>query len=113
VTPGKRDSDLLRGESLFWELAEELLNESGITRSTMMGHPCLRIRGAFFACVERNTGHLVIKLPADRVQELVRLGRALPFAPNGLVFREWAAFSKPNRKQWTAMLTEARSFVSR
>jgi hypothetical protein len=79
----------------------------------MMGYPCLRNRGAFFACVERNTGHLILKLPADRVQELVRSGRALPFAPNGRVFREWASIPRPNRKQWTAMLTEARGFVSR
>jgi hypothetical protein len=78
-----------------------------------MGHPCLRNRGAFFACVERNTAHLVLKLPAVRVQELIRSGRALPFAPNGRVFREWAAIPQPNRKQWTAMLIEARDFVSR
>jgi len=78
-----------------------------------MGYPCLRIRGAFFACVERKTGHLVLKLPADRVQKLVRSGRALPFAPNGRVFREWAAISQPNRKRWTAMLTEALGFVAR
>jgi hypothetical protein len=112
VTPGTRDRDLSRGESLFWELAEELLNEARITRSTMMGYPCLRVRGAFFACVERNTGHLVLKLPAARVQELVRSGRALHFAPNGRVFREWVAIPQPNRKQWAAMLTEALGFVS-
>lgn len=77
-----------------------------------MGYPCLRHQGAFFACVERTTGHLVVKLPAERVRELVRSGRAACFAPNGRTFREWAAFPQPNRREWTAMLREARRFVS-
>jgi hypothetical protein len=101
-----------RGETLFWDLADHLLQEPGMTRSTMMGYPCLRANGAFFACVERKTGRLIVKLPADRVWELVRSGRATSFAPNGRTFREWAAFSQPNRKEWTAMLDEARRFVS-
>jgi hypothetical protein len=101
-----------RGEMLFWDLADDLLHEPGITTSTMMGYPCLRQNGTFFACVERTTGHLIVKLPADRVQELVQSRRAAPFAPNGRTFREWAAFSRPNRKEWTAMLDEARRFVN-
>jgi hypothetical protein len=50
-------------EALFWELAQPLLAEPGVTRSTMMGYPCLRANGAFFACVERATGNLIVKLP--------------------------------------------------
>ena len=46
-----------------------------------MGYPCLRSNGAFFACVERATGHLIVKLPAHRVSELAAAGQALPFAP--------------------------------
>jgi hypothetical protein len=92
-------------------LACKLLDEPDVTRSTMMGYPCLRSDGAFFACVERTTGHLIAKLPADRVQELIGLGRAVPFAPNGRVFREWAAFPVPNRREWRGVLDEARMFV--
>ena len=100
-----------RGETLFRDLAEELLREPGVSRSTMMGYPCLRQNGEFFACVERTTGHLITKLPADRVQDLVRSGRAVAFAPNGRTFREWAAFPRVNRREWTEMLNEARAFV--
>jgi hypothetical protein len=78
----------------------------------MMGYPCLRHHGAFFACVERTTGDLIVKLPADRVQQLIRSGRAASFAPNGRTFKEWAAFAQPNRREWTAILDEARRFVS-
>lgn len=100
-----------RAETLFWDLAGVLLEEPGVTRSTMMGYPCLRSNGASFACVEHPTGNLIVKLPADRVHELVRSGQATSFAPNGRIFREWAAFALPNRRQWIAAMTEARRFV--
>ena len=98
-------------ETLFWELAGQLLAEPGVTRSTMMGYPCLRANGAFFACVERTTGHLIVKLPAPRVNELVAAGQALPFAPSGRTFREWAAFPMADPDEWSALLAEARSFA--
>lgn len=61
-------------EELFWDLAQQLLVEPGVTRSTMMGYPCLRANGAFFACIERATGNLIVKLPAHRVSELAAAG---------------------------------------
>jgi hypothetical protein len=98
-------------EQLFWRLADNLLVEPGITRSTMMGYPCLRNDGAFFACVERSTGHLVVKLPHTRVIELVTSGQAIPFAPNGRTFREWAALPIPDEDEWLALLREACAFT--
>ena len=98
-------------ETLFWELAQQLLAEPGITRSTMMGYPCLRANGAFFACVERATGHLIVKLPGQRVAALVAAGQALPFAPSGRTFREWAAFPVADPAEWRALLAEGREFA--
>jgi hypothetical protein len=98
-------------EALFWELAGPLLAEPGVTRGTMMGYPCLRSNRAFFACVERGTGNLIVKLPAHRISELVAAGQALPFAPNGRTFREWAAFPVADPAEWRALLAEARGFV--
>ena len=69
-------------------------------------------RRRVLACVERNTGHLIVKLPAARVTELIVRGHALPFAPNGRVFREWAALPVPDNDQWTAILEEGRSFAT-
>ncbi len=76
-----------------------------------MGYPCLRSNGAFFACVERATGNLIVKLPARRVSELTATGQALPFAPSGRTFREWAAFPDPDPAEWRALLIEARNFT--
>jgi hypothetical protein len=105
------NADVSARETLFWELAQQLLAEPGVTQGTMMGYPCLRANGAFFACVERATGHLIVKLPAHRVAALVATGQALPFAPNGRTFREWAAFPVADPGEWRALLAEAREFT--
>ncbi len=96
---------------LFSELAEDLLAIPGVSRSTMMGFPCLRSHGVFFACVERGTGRLVVKLSEDRVDELVAVGRAQPFAPNGRTFRMWAAVVGKDRDVWCGLLQEARAYA--
>jgi hypothetical protein len=105
------NADANSRETLFWELAQQLLAEPDVTQGTMMGYPCLRSNGAFFACVERATGHLIVKLPGQRVKELVTTGQALPFAPNGRTFREWAAFPVADPGEWRALLAEARGFA--
>jgi hypothetical protein len=104
-------ADASARETLFWQLAQQLLAEPSVTRGTMMGYPCLRANGAFFACVERATGHLIVKLTAHRVSELVTAGQALRFAPNGRTFREWAAFPVGDPAEWRALLAEARDFA--
>jgi hypothetical protein len=52
------------GEERLWSLAERLLERPDVTRSTMMGFPCLRIHNAFFASCDHRTGDLVGKGPA-------------------------------------------------
>jgi hypothetical protein len=62
-------TETAEGEHLFWPLARPLLERRGVTRSTMMGFPCLRVGGAFFAGSDRRTGDLLVKLPEARVDE--------------------------------------------
>ena len=99
-------------EARFWTLAEPMLTQAGVTRSTMMGLPCLRIDGKFFASFDRITGDLLVKLPEPRVNQLVDAGRGHPFAPAGRRFREWAAISPTRRRSWPALLEEALAFVA-
>jgi hypothetical protein len=100
------------GEELFWQLAEPLLGEPAVTRSTMMGYPCLRLDGRFFASVDRRTQALLVKLPAARVSALIAAGHGEPFAPAGRVFREWVALPRPNRRRWRTLLDEAKRFAA-
>ena len=99
--------DAAAGERRFWELAQPLLERPGVTRSTMMGFPCLRLDGDFFATCDRRDGSLVVKLDEAGVDTLLASGRAEPFAPNGRRFREWAAVPSGKRRAWGPHLDAA------
>ena len=53
----------------------------------------------------------MLKLPQDRVAELVESGTGDPFAPTGRVFREWVAIPRPDRELWQGLLAEAVAFA--
>jgi hypothetical protein len=99
-------------EARFQHFADLLSHDDHrVTRSTMMGFPCLRVDDRFFACVERATGNLIVKLPAERVNELLRTGTGRPFAPNGRVFKTWVACPAPDHELWADLLNEAKRYV--
>ena len=75
-------------EACFWDIAHTFLKTDSVTRSTMMGLPCLRVNGHFFASFDPRTNSLVVKLPAARVDELIASHLGAPFAPAGRRFRE-------------------------
>jgi hypothetical protein len=99
-------------EADFWAIADPLLTAATITRSTMMGLPCLRASGGFFASFDRRTTALVVKLPVARVNELIQSGVAEPFAPAGRPFREWACVDSGRAEIWSSLLDEALAFVA-
>lgn len=94
-------------DAQFWAVAEPLLHGAGVTRSTMMGFPCLRLDGVFFASCDHRTGDLVVKLDAVRVADLIERGQGEPFAPNGRRFREWVTIPQERQRSWAALLDEA------
>jgi len=96
----------------FESLTEPLLARPTVSRSTMMGLPCLRTDGAFFASFDTRTGRLLVKLPAAMVQTMVAAGAAEPFAPAGRTFREWAAIPPSRLDDWTDILTAALDYVA-
>ena len=65
----------------FWEVSAAALAHSDVATGTMMGFPCLRVSGAFFASCDHPTGDLIVKLPRHRVQQLIAAGTGKPFAP--------------------------------
>jgi hypothetical protein len=107
-----RPADADEKDELFWDLAEPLMAEGVADRSTMMGFPCLRTGGDFFASLDHRTGDLIVKLPADRVTELVESGEGQSFAPAGRTFREWVSMPEPDENRWKQLMDEARAFVS-
>jgi hypothetical protein len=96
----------------FWEAGSALLERDDVTRSTMMGLPCLRVGGTFFAAFDRATTDLLVKLPAARVEQLIAAGEGSPVAPAGRRFREWAAVPPESVDRWPNYLSEACAFVA-
>ena len=99
------------GASLFWDIAAEMYEDSAVERSTMMGFPCLRVRGGFFALVNDKTGELVVKQDRGRVRELIDEGLGESFAPAGKVFKEWVAVAEADEDRWRELMLDAKSFV--
>lgn len=97
----------------FWELAEPHLASGRLVEGTMMGHQCLRsaATNGFVATVARMTGNVVIKLPRERVGELIDAGEGDSFAPAGKVFREWVELPDLDEATFETLLAEAIDFV--
>ncbi|MDP2292609.1 MAG: hypothetical protein Q8M22_15570 [Actinomycetota bacterium] len=91
----------------FWEAAASLLERPGVTRSTMMGYPCLRLLGDFFASWDPHQHALVVKLDRQTVTVLVAEGLGEPFAPGGRPFREWLSIPPSERESWPDRLDAA------
>ena len=100
------------GSEVYASLVGEYLKRDGTATSTMMGFPCLRRDGAFFASLEPKTESLILKLPAQRVIQLIELGAGYAFAPNGRTFREWIALDAAAPSSWRLLTEEAWQFAA-
>jgi hypothetical protein len=70
----------------------------------------LKVDGRIFAMLVRD--ELVVKLPRERVDALVRLGEGRRFdAGKRTPMREWFVLSHTSTKPWPALAREAYEFV--
>ncbi|MCP3935802.1 MAG: hypothetical protein GY708_10565 [Actinomycetia bacterium] len=100
-------------DEMFWELVDELrFADSRVEEGTIMGSRCARVCGEFLALTGFKDSGLVVKLPRDRVDELVAAGTGRPFAPAGRVFREWVSVPEPDVDLWRLLLAEGVVFVA-
>jgi glucose dehydrogenase len=109
ATIGTRDDQHQR----FWDVAEPFIAQGRLVEGTMMGHQCLRSASndGFVATVERSTGKLVVKLPEERVAELIAADDGDAFAPAKKVFKEWVAVRAFDDRVWTGLIEESIRFV--
>ena len=74
------------------------------------GSTALKVDGKIFAMMS-SKGQFVVKLPKDRVDELVRLGRGQYFDPgHGRLMKEWLAVTEASAP-WIVLAREAHAFV--
>jgi hypothetical protein len=98
---------------LYDDLTDDLLYDPAIGRATMMGYPCVRLAGRFLACYDDKRRCLVVKLPRERVTELIDNRNGDPFAPAGKVFGEWVSIPTVAHDLWQQLLAEAVEFARR
>jgi hypothetical protein len=97
-------------EAIFDRAAKRL---RGIERGKMLSASGLRdpAAGKFFAFVAG--GQLVVKLPAERVTELIASGQGRVFdAGKGRPMKEWVGLSPGDEAACAAYMREARKFVT-
>jgi hypothetical protein len=74
------------------------------------GSTGLKVNGKLFAFVS-SKGQFVVKVPKERVDELIRAGQAEQFdSGHGRLMKEWAAI-RSVRVDWVALAKEAHLFV--
>ena len=97
-------------EELFWDCAAQLFANPDLRESTMFGFRCIRLRNQFVAMPALD--RLWVKLPAERVNQLIDSGVGEECAPNGRRFREWVKVVEANESLWLGLLQESMEFVS-
>jgi TfoX/Sxy family transcriptional regulator of competence genes len=98
-------------EELFQGLVEAQLGRPGTSVGRMFGSPILKVAGKVFAMLVK--GRLVVKLPKQRVEELLASGVGELFDPgHGKPSKEWAAVDASVSRRWRSLVDEARAFVA-
>jgi hypothetical protein len=97
-------------ETLFEEIADAMEPE-GVTKGTLFGKPCLKVRGKAFSCFFK--GAMVFKLDDDGVERAKALRGASLFDPSGSdrPMRQWVQVPFSHRAQWHKLAEEARQYV--
>jgi hypothetical protein len=106
-------ADLSKQEDRYQRLVDELIGADGVTPPRDgggFGRSALRFHGRIFAMFVR--GSLVVKLPAERVGELIAAGEGVHFDANkGTPMREWLTLDPDSALPWPALATEALDFA--
>jgi TfoX/Sxy family transcriptional regulator of competence genes len=103
-------------EELFERLVERFSADPSVTPPTgeeggKFGSSGLKVDGRIFAMVSR--GELVVKLPRERVDELIASGTGTRFDPgHGRLMKEWVSVSTQHSRSWPKLADEARKFVA-
>ena len=97
----------------YEDLVDELVAVDGVSPprgGSGFGRGALRYHGKIFAMLVR--GRLVVKLPADRVAELIGSGDGAAFDANkGTPMREWLSLEPESAIDWLGLASEALDFA--
>ena len=100
-------------EERYEDLIDELAGIDGVTPppgGAGFGRSTFRFHGKIFVMLVR--GRLVLKLPAQRVEELVAAGDGVHFDANkGTPMKEWLSLDPDSGRAWLPLAHEALDFA--
>jgi len=105
---------ITRTEHKFARVVEALRRDTGVTIGDKrgFGSGALKVNGKIFAMTS-SKGKFVVKLPRNRVDELIARGDGQEFEPRpGRVMKEWLVLADGGT-DWIELANEARDFVKR
>jgi hypothetical protein len=103
---GEDIADLSKLEDRYQRLVDDLIGADGVTPPRGGGG----FHGKIFVMFVR--GRLVVKLPAERVKELIAAGEGVHFDANkGTPMREWLSLDPDSTRPWLPLATEALDFA--
>ena len=89
----------------------QIMAEDGVEISTMMNSPCLRYKGEFMAMMFSKADALIIKVSAERVNELIANGTGLEFNFTKKRFKEWVMIPLSQAHHYTGFVREALAYA--
>jgi hypothetical protein len=105
----------MTAEALFERLVTRFSADPSVTPPSpggRFGASGLKVGGKLFAMI--SDGELVVKLPKERVDELVASGTGKRFDPgHGRLMKEWVTIAVRHGRRWGTLAEEARHFVGR
>lgn len=106
----KQGPDPTPDDAAHWDdLTAEFLSKPGVTLERAFSRISLMVGGKLFASAGH--GGLLIKVPAERVAELIANGDGQPFSAGGnRVMREWVVVAPTT--DWRALAAESMDFVA-
>jgi hypothetical protein len=101
----------MNAAEIFEAVVEALEHDPKTDKGRGFGSDALKVGGKIFAMEVK--GELVVKLPKERVDELIAGGSGTRFDPgHGRLMKEWVAVPPSDPEEWIRLAEEARAFVA-
>lgn len=96
----------MTSEEVWSKVKEHFLKMSDVQRQG----ESLKTKKKMFVMFQK--GNYVLKLPKDRVEELISSGNGLPYDPgNGKIMKEWVIIPEKYSEKWIDFASEAKEFA--
>lgn len=94
----------------YAQIVDHFASKTGVEKGRMFGADGLKVTGKVFAMEVK--GQLVVKLPANRANELVAAGDARLFDPgHGRLMKEWVEVDLGSKASWLLLAEASFAFV--